>query len=342
MDSNVVEGDRLFLIAENLAQDFSRLPTIEAEAYGGMRGLVSRSSIARKLSALDAMDIDTYIETVVEPAEKQARPPAPSVIQALGSIIEEENDGPFYCATVAMDFDGEERLIGFLAQDRSIQNGAWMPQHHLAAVAFVEKCSKRAMPIVSLMDTPGAASDAEANRSNQAHSISRLITEMSNVDVPNVGIIFGLGYSGGAIPLAASNIILSVRDGVFSTIQPKSLASIARRLNLSWQECAKHVGVSPYELMQQGNIDGIIDYAPGDDGHRLENLRLAIVSGILAVEQSTKTFVAENPYILDHYRRSLLRYLEPSERLQKVQASASLKLSKNPTEYLNVFAICAI
>ena len=89
MDSNVVEGDRLFLIAENLAQDFSRLPTIEAEAYGGMRGLVSRSSIARKLSALDAMDIDTYIETVVEPAEKQARPPAPSVIQALGSSIEE-------------------------------------------------------------------------------------------------------------------------------------------------------------------------------------------------------------------------------------------------------------
>ena len=339
MDSNVVEGDRLFLIAENLAQDFSRLPTIEAEAYGGMRGLVSRSSIARQLSALDAMDIDTYIETVVEPAETQARPPAPSVIRALGSIIEEESDGPFYCATVAMDFDGEERLIGFIAQDRSIQNGTWMPQHHLAAVAFVEKCSKRAMPIVSLMDTPGAASDAEANLGNQAHSISRLITEMSNVDVPNVGIVFGLGYSGGAIPLAASNIILSVRDGVFSTIQPKSLATIARRLNLSWQECAKHVGVSPYELMQQGNIDGIIDYAPGDDGHRLENLRLAIVSGILAVEQSTKTFVAENPYILDHYRRSLLRYLEPSERLQKVQESASLKLSKNPTEYLNVFGV---
>jgi hypothetical protein len=65
MDSNVVEGDRLFLIAENLAQDFSRLPTIEAEAYGGMRGLVSRSSIARQLSALDAMDIDHAIARCV-------------------------------------------------------------------------------------------------------------------------------------------------------------------------------------------------------------------------------------------------------------------------------------
>ena len=89
------------------------------------------------------------------------------------------------------------------------------------------------------MDTPGAAGDEIANRNNQAHQISLLIAEMSAVDVPNLGIIFGVGYSGGAIPLAASNMILSLRDGVFSTIQPQGLASIARRLNLSWQECAK-------------------------------------------------------------------------------------------------------
>ena len=67
---------------------------------------------------------------------------------------------------------------------------------------------------------------------------------MSNVDVPNVGLVYGIGYSGGAIPLAASNVILSLRDGVFSTIQPAGLANIARRLNLSWQECAKYVGVA--------------------------------------------------------------------------------------------------
>ena len=108
--------------------------------------------------------------------------------------------------------------------------------------------SRRALPIVTLMDTPGADAKEEANRDNQAHSISRLIAEASNVDVPNVGIVYGLGYSGGAIPLAASNMILALRDSVFSTIQPKSLASIARRLNLSWQECAKYVGLGAYEL----------------------------------------------------------------------------------------------
>ena len=130
-----------------------------------------------------------------------------------------------------------------------------------------------------------------------------------------------------------------MRDGVFSTIQPKSLASIARRLNLSWQECAKHVGLSPCELHAQGNIDGVIDYSPGEDGDHFENFRLAIVSGILSVEDRTRAFVADNPYILDHYRRSLERYLHPSKTLQRLQESAAMKLTRTPTEYVNVFGV---
>ena len=42
------------------------------------------------------------------------------------------------------------------------------------------------------------------------------------------------------------------------------LASIARRLNLSWQQCAKYVGVSAFELLGQGNVDALVDYAPSD------------------------------------------------------------------------------
>ncbi len=252
---------------------------------------------------------------------------------------DERIDGPFYSAMLDMDFDGESRTVAFIAQDRSVKNGVWMPQHHLAAAELVGECSKRNIAIVSLMDTPGADAEEAANKANQAHSISRLIAEMCNVDVPNIGIVFGLGYSGGAIPLAASNLILSVRDGVFSTIQPKGLANIARRLNLSWQECAKYVGLSPYELYAQGNIDGVIDYAPGDGDDKLENLRLAIVTGIDSIEDSTKQFVAENPYILDHYRHNLERYLKPSKRLVAMESRALLRMSKTPTEYTNVFGV---
>ncbi len=341
MDNQLAEGDRLFLIAESLAQDFSLFPSSGSTGIEHhVRGLLSRAQIARQLELLNNLDIDSYIESVVAKAEDPGRVDAPSVIRQLGSKLHDERiDGPFYSAMLDMDFDGESRTIAFIAQDRSVKNGVWMPQHHLMAAELVGECSKRNIAIVSLMDTPGADAEEAANKANQAHSISRLIAEMCNVDVPNIGIVFGLGYSGGAIPLAASNLILSVRDGVFSTIQPKGLANIARRLNLSWQECAKYVGLSPYELYAQGNIDGVIDYAPGEGDDKLENLRLAIVTGIDSIEDSTKQFVAENPYILDHYRHNLERYLKPSKRLVAMESRALLRLSKTPTEYTNVFGV---
>ena len=341
MDNQLAEGDRLFLIAESLAQDFSLFPSSGATGIEHhVRGLLSRGQIARQLELLNNLDIDSYIEAVVAKAEDPGRIDAPTIIRQLGARIHDEIiDGPFYSAMLDMDFGGERRTVAFIAQDRSVRNGVWMPQHHLAAAELVGECSKRNIAIVSLMDTPGADAEEAANKANQAHSISRLIAEMCNVDVPNIGIVFGLGYSGGAIPLAASNLILSVRDGVFSTIQPKGLANIARRLNLSWQECAKYVGLSPYELYAQGNIDGIIDYAPGDPEEKLDNLRLAIVSGIESIEESTRQFVAENPYILDHYRHNLERYLKPSKRLQAMESRALLRISKTPTEYTNVFGV---
>ena len=339
MVKQLIEGDRLFFIAESLAKDFSLFPQV-AQEDRPVPGLLSQRDINRRQDELRELNIDAYIEAVVVPAEDQGRIAAPVIIRQLGRVIEEHSAGPYYQAAVLMNFGaGIEREVGFIAQDRTVELGSWMPEHHLRAADFIDRCSSRAMPIVSFMDTPGADPREEANANNQAHSISRLIAEMSNVDVPNVGLVYGIGYSGGAIPLAASNVILSLRDGVFSTIQPAGLANIARRLNLSWQECAKYVGVSPYELYAQGNIDAIVDFSPADGLEQLENLRLALIHSIMNVESRTKEFVAENPYIMDHYRQSLMRYLKPSEQLQAMQSSASLALTRNPTEYLNVFGV---
>ncbi len=339
VEKQLIEGDRLYLIAESLAKDFSLFPEVSQEQEP-VPGLLTPAQIQRRTEELANLDIDAYVEAVVSPAEDQSRTPAPEIIRQLGRVLEEKSNGPYFQAILSMDFgEGEQRTIGFIAQDRSSDLGSWMPAHHLAAAAFAEYCSTRSIPMVTFMDTPGADAREAANRENQAHSISRLIAEMSNLDVPTVGLIYGLGYSGGAIPLAASNMILSLRDGVFSTIQPPSLANIARRLNLSWQECAKYVGVSPYELHKQGNIDGIVDFTPNDSLEKIENLRRAIVGSIVNVETRVKEFVAENPYILDHYRQSLGRYLNPSPQLKAMQTSASLKLTKNPTEYLNVFGV---
>ena len=135
-------------------------------------------------------------------------------------------------------------------------------------------------------------------------------------------------------------MILSLRDGVFSTIQPAIAGEYCAPLeSLLARVCAQYVGVSPFELHGQGNIDGIVDYTPNDTIEKLENLRTAIVGSVINIEARVTEFVAENPYILDHYSQSLRRYLNPSSQLQAMQASASLRLTRNPTEYLNVFGV---
>lgn len=334
-----MKNERLFLTAERIAQEFNLFPTSDPKSQYPVHGLLSEVEVLARLEHLRSLDVDSYVEEVVSPAEAPSRTPASDVVQALGRVVQRNSVGPYFDAIVEMNFPQDVRLVAFLAQDRVHVNGVWGPEEHFRAAEFVQASARRAIPIVSLMDTPGAAADEPANRGNQAHNISRLIAVMSDVDVPNLGIIFGIGYSGGAIPLAASNMILSVRDGLFSTIQPRGLANIARRLNLSWQECAKFVGLSPYELLQQGNIDGVIDFVPGESGEKLENFLQAIVTGISSIEANTKAFVAQEDVFIDEYQHVLNRYLRPTERMQQTESASLFEFVENPTDYLNVFGL---
>jgi len=333
------DTDQLFQIAEKLSQDFSLFPSQEdSHATSVVKGLLSQQQVEDKSADLKKLDIDSYIKEVVSPSESSQRLNAKQLVHKLTQrFITEQEFGPLYIAEVELDFNNQYRRIGFIGQNRAERNGAWLPEHHHKAAAALRQFAKHVIPVVTLIDTPGADASEQANMDNQAHSISRLIAEMSNIDVPTVGIILGAGYSGGAIPLASTNILLSVRDGIFNTIQPQGLASIARKYNLSWQECAKYVGVSAYELQLRNVIDGIIDYAPGDRIDQLQNLSNAIVTSIEGIEKGAENFARENPYLMDHYMRSVERYLNPSNKLLALEKGSSLNLASSPSEHHNLF-----
>ncbi len=334
-------ADPLFLHAEHIAKDFSQFPDNSLPSNTDrLQGLIERQRIQSNLATIKKLDVDAYIARTVQPAEDNKRPGAKDIVSGFnGKIVTEQLNGAFYSAEMELDFGGYTRRIGIIAQERSSNNGAWMPEHHLAASKAIRKFADLSLPIVYLIDTPGADAGEEANSNNQAHSISQMIAESANVDVPTVGIVVGVGYSGGAIPLATANILLSVRDGIFNTIQPKGLQSIARKYNLSWQECAQSVGVSPEELYETGCIDGIVDYSPLDQDERQHNLQKAVVSSILSIEEKSVEFVRNYPDILEHYNRSLVRYLEPSNKLQAIENASEQAhlLAKNPTVHNNAF-----
>lgn len=333
--------DKLFQVAEKLSANFSLFPEYEDNAVDHrVKGLVSPKKCKLRLEQLTALNIDSYIEQVVTPSESATRTSAKAVVKQLAmKIITEYEDGPLYSVEAELDFGGHLRRVGIICQNREHANGVWGPQHHNKAAEIARTFARHTLPIITFIDTPGADASEAANTGNQAHSISHLITEMANNDMPTIGIIWGAGYSGGAIPLATTNILLSVRDGIFNTIQPQGLASIARKYNLSWQECAKYVGVSAYELRDSGVIDGVIDYSPTDADEKRFNLLQAITTGIESIEDSAKEFVSSTPSLMEHYQHSIDRFLSPSNKLDKLQRDANFFLAKSPTEHINIFGL---
>ncbi|HKI99944.1 MAG TPA: biotin carboxylase N-terminal domain-containing protein, partial [bacterium] len=132
------------------------------------------------------------------------------------------------------------------------------------------------------------------------------------------------------------NVLLSVRDGVFNTIHPQGLSEIAYNYNLSWQECAKYIGVSCYELCDAGYLDGIVDYSPltSDSPKPLAD---AIFSAIDAVENNAADLLRDPQFHLffEHYKENILHYLHPTELL----IEENRVIDKTPTGRLNVFGV---
>lgn len=331
-------SDPLFPLAEEAAGAFARVSPLA----GGRRlpGAFPPGEAAQRARGLRRLDVDAYVRAAVLPSEDPRRTGAQAVIRLLaGHVLEQTDMGPLYAARIELQFPGGgTRRVGVLAQERTRRGGVWMPEHHERAVDIIRGFAAGGLPVVTFMDTPGADAGQEANLHNQAHSISRLIAEFAQLEVPTVGVILGSGYSGGAIPLATVNLLLSARDGVFNTIQPRGLASIARKYDLSWQECARHVGVSSYELCVQGIVDAVVDFAPGET-ETVANLADAVTHGIEAVERAARDFVRSTPEIFDHYRRDVEQYLSPSEPLRKLE-DAPLWRPRHPAEHAGVFG-CA-
>lgn len=263
---------------------------------------IAADDLIRQANALRKTTGELYQQQVLIPAESGDRASVIKIIAELSDrIISETKEGPLYLAEIELSDGAKTLRLGVIAQNRQINNGVWKPKHHRKAGQWVRTLERRQTPIVTFIDTPGADAGANANLRNQAHSISELIATMADLNVPTVGIVWGFGYSGGAIPLAATNLLLSVKDGIFSTIQPKGLASIARKQKLDWQTCARLVGVSAPELFQEGIIDGVIDYSPLDGNQNKDRITTAIFASLEQIEQQSLSAVKQISPLSEHY-----------------------------------------
>ncbi len=158
--------------------------------------------------------------------------------------------------------------------------GMARPEGYRKAIRLMELANRFGLPVVTLVDTPGAYPGVDAEARGQAEAIARSIETCLKVRVPVVAVVIGEGGSGGAIALATGNRVLMLEHAVYSVISPEGCASILWRSAEQAQEAAEALKLTAEDLLKLGIIDRIVP-EPLGGAHRGRSESIAALGDAL-------------------------------------------------------------
>jgi acetyl-CoA carboxylase carboxyl transferase subunit alpha len=145
--------------------------------------------------------------------------------------------------------------------------GMAKPEGYRKAIRLMRLADRFGLPVVTLVDTPGAFPGVQAEERGQAEAIARSTEQCLALSVPIVAAIVGEGGSGGAIALAAADRVLMLEHSVYAVISPEGCASILWRTAEKAAEAAEAMRITAADLKQLGVIDRIVA-EPAGGAHR--------------------------------------------------------------------------
>jgi acetyl-CoA carboxylase carboxyl transferase subunit alpha len=154
-------------------------------------------------------------------------------------------------------FIGQQK--GYNTKTRQYRNfGMSNPEGYRKALRLMKMAEKFEIPVVTLIDTPGAYPGLEAEERGQGEAIARNILEMTRLKTPIISIVIGEGASGGAIGIGVGDKVMMLENTWYTVISPESCSSILWR---SWEykeEAAEALKLTAKDMSRQKLIDGII------------------------------------------------------------------------------------
>ena len=154
-------------------------------------------------------------------------------------------------------FVGQQK--GYNTKTRQYRNfGMSNPEGYRKALRLMKMAEKFGIPVVTLIDTPGAYPGLEAEERGQGEAIARNILEMTRLKTPIISIIIGEGASGGALGIGVGDKVLMLENTWYTVISPESCSSILWR---SWEykeEAAEALKLTAKDMNRLKLIDGII------------------------------------------------------------------------------------
>ncbi|MFN8276148.1 MAG: acetyl-CoA carboxylase carboxyltransferase subunit alpha [Chitinophagales bacterium] len=197
------------------------------------------------------------------------------------------------------EFDGHR--VMFIGQQkgqntkmRQYRNfGMPNPEGYRKALRLMKLAEKFGLPVVTLIDTPGAYPGEEAEQRGQGEAIARNLIEMVSLKVPVLCIVIGEGASGGALGIGIGDKLLMLENTWYSVISPESCSSILWR---SWEhkeKAADALKPTPQDLLKLGIIDGIIKEPLGGAHQNPEDMARTLKKAIVRELDELKALSAE-------------------------------------------------
>jgi len=165
------------------------------------------------------------------------------------------------------------------------------PEGYRKALRLMQHAAKFRMPIITLIDTPGAYPGIEGEQHAIGHAIAMNIREMAAMDVPIISIVTGEASSGGALGIGISNHIYMLEHAQYTVISPEGCASILWRDAAYATQAAEALKITAQDLYRFGICDAVIHEPEGgahyDHPQTLENIKRQIEAGLKVLNPMT-------------------------------------------------------
>lgn len=189
-------------------------------------------------------------------------------------------------------FIGQQK--GYNTKTRQYRNfGMSNPEGYRKALRLMKMAEKFKIPIVTLLDTPGAYPGLEAEERGQGEAIARNIFEMTRLKTPIITVVIGEGASGGAVGIGVGDRVYMMENTWYTVISPESCSSILWR---SWEYkevAAEALKLTAEDMKKQKLIDGIIKEPLGGAHYDRETAFLEVKKTILKAFDELKDLSEE-------------------------------------------------
>ncbi len=183
--------------------------------------------------------------------------------------------------------------------------GMPQPEGYRKALRLFYHAERFGLPIITLIDTPGAYPGIKAEQTGQGVAIATNLREMAKLTVPIIAVITGEGCSGGALGLAVANKVFMLEHAYYTVISPEGCASILWRSPEHTSTAAEALKITATDLMKFDIVDGVIKEPLGgahyDPEYTANQLRQTLTGCIDQLNKKDKKYIKTSRY--DKFRK---------------------------------------